>query len=75
MAKNIYPHKIDLKALSIRNTNRQDFAAQLIGIEYRGYEVEQCDDGRKIVIAQEACQIPLNLLEALCHKQYHFPGS
>lgn len=52
MAKNIYQHKIDLMKLSIRNTNRQDFAAQLTDIEYRGYEVEQCADGRKIVITK-----------------------
>ena len=52
MAKNIYSHSIDLKKLSIRNAPREKFAAQVIAIEYRGYEVEQCADGRKIVITK-----------------------
>ena len=52
MAKNIYSHSIDLKKLTIKNAPRQVFAQQIIDIEYRGYEVEQCDDGRKIVITK-----------------------
>lgn len=52
MAKNIYSHSIDLKRLAIKNAPRQVFAQQIINIEYRGYEVEQCDDGRKIVITK-----------------------
>ena len=52
MAKNIYKHTIDLKTLDIRNAPREDFAKQIIAIEYRGYEVEQCADGRKIVISK-----------------------
>lgn len=52
MAKNIYSHSIDLKKLDIKNSPRNEFAAKVIAIEYRGYEVEQCDDGRKIVITK-----------------------
>lgn len=52
MAKNIYSHTIDLKKLDIRNAPRGEFADKVIAIEYRGYEVEQCDDGRKIVITK-----------------------
>lgn len=52
MAKNIYSHTIDLKKLNIRNAPREEFAEKVIAIEYRGYEVEQCGDGRKIVITK-----------------------
>ena len=52
MAKNVYSHSIDLKKLTITNAPREEFAEKVIGIEYRGYEVEQCDDGRKIVITK-----------------------
>ena len=52
MAKNVYSHSIDLKKLTITNAPRDEFAKKVIGIEYRGYEVEQCDDGRKIVITK-----------------------
>ena len=52
MAKNVYSHTIDLKTLNIRNAPREKFAEKVIAIEYRGYEVEQCDDGRKIVITK-----------------------
>ena len=52
MAKNVYSHTIDLKKLNIRNAPREEFAEKVIAIEYRGYEVEQCDDGRKIVITK-----------------------
>ncbi len=52
MAKNIYSHSIDLKKLDIKNAPREEFAEKVMAIEYRGYEVEQCDDGRKIVITK-----------------------
>lgn len=52
MAKNVYSHTINLKKLNIRNAPREEFAEKVIAIEYRGYEVEQCDDGRKIVITK-----------------------
>ncbi len=52
MAKNVYSHSIDLKKLAITNAPRDEFADKIIGIEYRGYEVEQCEDGRKIVITK-----------------------
>ena len=52
MPKNVYSHSIDLKKLNIRNAPREEFAEKVIAIEYRGYEVEQCDDGRKIVITK-----------------------
>jgi len=52
MASNIYSHSIDLKPLHIRNAERKVFAQAIIDIEYRGYEVEQLGDGRKIVITK-----------------------
>jgi len=53
MAKrNIYKHSIDLKRLRIKNAERCEFAAQLEKIPYRGYEVEDIDNGRKIVIVK-----------------------
>lgn len=51
-AKNIYVHSIDLAPLNIKNAPREEFAEKVRKIEYRGYEVEQCDDGRKIVITK-----------------------
>ena len=50
--KNKYNHTIDLKKLHIRNMERKAFAQAIIDIEYRGYEVEQLGDGRKIVITK-----------------------
>jgi len=50
--RNIYQHSIDLKAIKIINAPREDFRKQLEEIPYRGYEVEQLHDGRKIVIAK-----------------------
>lgn len=52
MPKNVYSHTIDLKKLNIPNAPRGKFAEKVIAIKYRGYEVEQCDDGRKIVITK-----------------------
>ena len=53
MAKrNIYNHEIDLLKLRIRNSSSKDFAAAIEQIPYRGYEVEDISDGRKIVIAK-----------------------
>ena len=52
MAKNVYTHSIDLKRLSIKNAPRDEFSAKVASIEYRGYDVEQCSDGRKIVITK-----------------------
>jgi len=53
MAKrNIYKHTIDLKKLTIKNDKREEFAKKLEEIPYRGYEVENISDGRKIVIVK-----------------------
>ena len=52
MTKNIYSHPIDLKEICVRNAPRKEFAKAFSDIEYRGYEVEQCADGRKIVITK-----------------------
>lgn len=41
-----------MKTLKILNAPRGDFRKRLEGIPYRGYEVEQLSDGRKIVIAK-----------------------
>lgn len=52
-ASNIYtPHDIDLEKIHIRNAPAQDFAREVEKIPYRGYEVEDISDGRKIVIAK-----------------------
>lgn len=50
--KNKYNHSIDLKKLHIRNMERKAFAQAIIDVEYRGYEVEQLGDGRRIVITK-----------------------
>lgn len=52
MARNIYSHSIDLKKICVKNVPRKKFAKAISDIEYRGYEVEQCADGRKIVITK-----------------------
>ncbi|MDY6892496.1 MAG: hypothetical protein SVO26_02115 [Chloroflexota bacterium] len=50
--RNIYKHSIDLKKLKIKNAERNEFAKRLEEIPYRGYEVEDITDGRKIVIVK-----------------------
>lgn len=50
--RNIYTHNIDLKKLSIKNAPSNDFAVKIEKIPYRGYEVEDISDGRKIVIVK-----------------------
>jgi len=50
--KNIYTHAIDLSPLTIKNAPREDFRKELEKISYRGFEVEQLADGKKIVITK-----------------------
>lgn len=50
--KNIYKHSIDLKPIKIKNAKKMEFATKLEEIPYRGYEVEDVADGRKIVIVK-----------------------
>ena len=50
--KNLYTHSIDLKPLQITNKPREEFRQLLENIPYRGYEVEQLADGRKIIITK-----------------------
>src|SRR3990167_6616573 len=50
--KNIYEHEINLTPLTIKNRDRNKFREDLEKIQYRGYEVEQIHDGRKIVITK-----------------------
>jgi len=50
--RNIYKHRIDLKQLKVKNLERHEFAKKLEEIPYRGYEVEDITDGRKIVIVK-----------------------
>ena len=52
MKKNIYTHGIELTDLKIRNKPRDEFRKLLEKVNYRGYEVEQLKDGRKIVITK-----------------------
>ena len=49
---NIYTHDIDLNKVSIKNASSKDFATAIEKIPYRGYEVEDISDGRKIVIVK-----------------------
>jgi hypothetical protein len=50
--RNIYNHSIELKKLTIKNAERDEFMKKLEEIPYRGYEVEDITDGRKIVIVK-----------------------
>lgn len=50
--KNLYQHKIDLVNLKIKNRPSEEFRKLLEDIQYRGYEVEELSDGRKIVITK-----------------------
>jgi len=50
--KNIYTHEIELAKLKIRNRPRDEFRGYLEAVKYRGYEVENISDGRKIVITK-----------------------
>ena len=50
--KNIYEHEIDLTDLRIKNAPREAFRKQLEKIKYKGYEVEQISDGRKVVVTK-----------------------
>ncbi len=52
MKKNYYTHKIDLKKITIKNQPREQFKQLLEDIEYRGYEVEELQNGNKIVITK-----------------------
>ncbi len=49
---NIYKHEIDLSFLKIKNQSREEFRKALENIRYKGYEVENISDGRKIVITK-----------------------
>lgn len=50
--KNIYSHEIELTPLIIENKPREEFRELLEKVKYRGYEVEQLADGRKIVVTK-----------------------
>jgi len=50
--RNVYVHSIELKKLKIANCSPEEFRKKLEEIPYRGYEVEQISDGRKIVITK-----------------------
>lgn len=50
--RNKYIHNIELKKLEIRNQKKFEFIDSLEKIPYRGYEVEQLADGRKVVITK-----------------------
>jgi len=52
MKRNIYKHEIELKNLQIKNKPKEEFRNLLEKVKYRGYEVEQLADGRKIVITK-----------------------
>ncbi|MEW6674863.1 MAG: hypothetical protein AB1348_02415 [Nitrospirota bacterium] len=45
-------HEIELTNLLIKNKPREEFRRLLEEVKYRGYEVEQLADGRKIVITK-----------------------
>lgn len=49
---NIYKHSIDLSRLKIKNRPREEFRKALEKIKYKGYEVENISDGRKIIVTK-----------------------
>jgi hypothetical protein len=49
---NVYKHSIDLSCLEIKNRPREEFIKTLEAIKYKGYEVENISDGRKIVVTK-----------------------
>lgn len=49
---NIYKHSIDLSHLEIKNQPREEFREALEKIKYKGYEVENISDGRKIIVTK-----------------------
>jgi len=49
---NIYKHEVDLSSLKVKNQPREAFRKALENIRYKGYEVENVSDGRKIVITK-----------------------
>lgn len=62
MKRNIYTHEIELSNLQIKNRPREDFRKLLEKVKYRGYEVEQLSDGRKIVITKPGRNTPYGKL-------------
>lgn len=50
--KNIYQHSINLEKIRIDNADKATFTQKLINLPYRGYEVEELLDERKIVITK-----------------------
>lgn len=52
MKRNIYTHEIELINLKIENRPREEFRKLLEKVKYRGYEVEQLTDGKKVVITK-----------------------
>lgn len=50
--RNVYKHTIELRNLKIKNRPREEFRKLLEQVKYRGYEVEDLADGRKIVITK-----------------------
>ena len=50
--RNLYRHEIGLDELTIKNKPKDAFQALLERVQYRGYEVEQLVDGRKVVITK-----------------------
>lgn len=52
MKRNVYIHEVDLENLRIRNKPREEFRKHLERVKYRGYEVEQLADGRKVIITK-----------------------
>lgn len=50
--QNVYIHAINLTDLTVRNTDRENFRRKLERIAYKGYQVEEISDGRKIVITK-----------------------
>lgn len=50
--RNIYTHTVDLTNLIIKNTSKDNFRKKLEEIAYKGYQVEQISDGRKIIITK-----------------------
>lgn len=50
--KNVYQHSIELEKICIDNADKEKFSQKLMELPYRGYEVEELSDGRKVVISK-----------------------
>jgi len=61
--KNIYKHEIDLIDLKIKNAPKEKFKKRLEKIKYRGYVVEELEDGRRIIITKPGGKFSFGIIK------------